>query len=102
MELLLTGEPMTAGRAAEVGLVNYVVPDGSALDRALELAALIAANGPLALQATKQIAAQAPDWTTKTRWEMQREISAPVFASEDAREGAQAFVEKRPANWKGR
>jgi len=102
MELLLTGEPISAARAAEVGLVNYVVPDGRALDRAMELASLIAANGPLALQATKRIAAQAPDWTTQTRWDEQRIVSAPVFASEDAREGARAFVEKRPAYWQGR
>jgi enoyl-CoA hydratase len=102
MELLLTGDPMTASRAAEVGLINYVVQDGAALDKALELAEAIAQNGPLALVGTKQVARLAADWTTENRWAKQREITEPVFASEDAREGAAAFVEKRRAVWKSR
>jgi enoyl-CoA hydratase len=102
MELLLTGDPIDAARAERIGLVNRVVPDGTALEEALALAAVIAANGPLALQATKQVALGARDWDSEQRWVRQREIIAPVFDSEDAREGAAAFTEKRPPRWKGR
>ncbi|MFE9924531.1 crotonase/enoyl-CoA hydratase family protein [Streptomyces sp. NPDC005774] len=102
LELLLTGEPIDAVRAAEVGLVNRLTGEGGALDGALELAGTIAANGPLAVAATKQIARATADWTLEEGWARQVEISAPVFASQDAREGAAAFAEKRPPVWKGR
>lgn len=102
MELLLTGDPMTAQRAVALGLVNRITPEGGALDAALELAASIAANGPLAVAATKAIARQQPDWGLEEGWERQAELYAPVFASEDAREGATAFAEKRPPVWRGR
>lgn len=102
LELLLTGEPITAERAAEVGLVNRLTDEGGALAGALELAATIAANGPLAVAATKQIAQSAADWTLAEGWIRQAEIASPVFSSEDAREGAAAFAEKRPPVWKGR
>ncbi|WP_018501843.1 crotonase/enoyl-CoA hydratase family protein [Parafrankia discariae] len=102
LELLLTGEPVTAGRAAALGLVNRVVPEGGALAGALELAAKIAANGPLAVATTKRIARAQADWTTEEGWQRQAELCAPVFASEDAREGATAFAEKRPPVWLGR
>jgi len=101
MELLLTGEPVTAARAAELGLVNRVVPDGTALDGALALAAAIAANGPLAVAATKQIARAQADWTAEEGWTRQEELYKPVFDSADAREGATAFAEKRPPVWRG-
>ncbi|MCW2667469.1 MAG: Enoyl-CoA hydratase/isomerase [Frankiales bacterium] len=102
LELLLTGEPLTAPRAAEVGLVNRVVPEGQALDAALALAAVIAANGPLAVAATKAVARGSVDWSFEEGWKKQGEIIAPVFSSEDAREGATAFAEKRAPVWKGR
>jgi enoyl-CoA hydratase len=101
MELLLTGEPVTAARAAELGLVNRVVPDGTALDGALALAAAIAANGPLAVAATKQIARAQADWTAEEGWTRQEELYKPVFDSADAREGATAFAEKRAPVWRG-
>ncbi|MGY1663715.1 crotonase/enoyl-CoA hydratase family protein [Geodermatophilus sp. SYSU D00705] len=102
MEMLLTGDPLGAPRAAEVGLVNRLTPPGGALDGALELAATIAANGPLALAVTKQVARGSADWTTEEGWARQAELVAPVFTSADAREGATAFAEKRTPVWQGR
>ncbi|WP_280490094.1 crotonase/enoyl-CoA hydratase family protein [Nocardia carnea] len=102
MEMLLTGEPIDAARAAEVGLVNRLTDEGGALDGAIELATTIAGNGPLAVAATKQIARSSADWTLEQGWSEQVTIAAPVFASEDATEGATAFAEKRAPVWKGR
>ncbi|MFN2540382.1 MAG: crotonase/enoyl-CoA hydratase family protein [Mycobacteriales bacterium] len=102
LELLLTGDPFSAQRAAEIGLVNRLAPEGGALDAALELAETIAANGPLAVAVTKQIARSTFDWTIEEGWKTQGALSGPVFSSEDAVEGATAFAEKRPPVWKGR
>ncbi|MET7680476.1 crotonase/enoyl-CoA hydratase family protein [Streptomyces sp. NPDC005423] len=102
LELLLTGDPVDAVRAASVGLVNRLTDEGEALAGALELAGAIAANGPLAVAATKEIARSAAGWTAAEGWARQAEIAAPVFSSQDAREGAAAFAEKRPPVWKGR
>jgi enoyl-CoA hydratase len=101
MELLLTGEPVSAARAAELGLVNRVVPGGAALEEALRLAATIAANGPLAVAVTKQIARAQADWTVTEGWARQAELYKQVFDSADAREGAAAFAEKRAPAWRG-
>jgi enoyl-CoA hydratase len=102
LELLLTGEPMDAARAAQVGLINRVVPAGTALTTAIELAELIAANGPLAVAATKAIARASLDWSFAQGWREQQALMVPVFTSADAREGAVAFAEKRPPVWTGR
>jgi enoyl-CoA hydratase len=102
MELALTGEPIGAERAAELGIVNRVAAPGAALDVALELAKGLAKNAPLALAASKQIIEQSPDWSQAEMWTKQGEISGPVFVSEDAREGATAFAEKREPVWQGR
>ncbi len=102
LELLLTGDPIDAARAAEIGLVNRVVPEGGALEAAIELAERIAANGPLAVVATKQIAHHGGDWSPEQRWDQAAALSMPVFSSQDAREGARAFAEKRPPVWQGR
>ena len=72
------------------------------MDAARELAAAIAANGPLAIDATKRIMRAQQDWPQDEAWARQREISEPVFGSEDAREGATAFAERRDPVWKGR
>jgi enoyl-CoA hydratase len=102
LEMLLTGDPVAAPRAAEIGLVNRLTAEGQALEGALELAATIAANGPLAVVATKAVARGSVDWSGAEGWARQDELVAPVFASGDAREGAAAFAEKRPPVWKGR
>jgi enoyl-CoA hydratase len=100
LEMLLTGEPIDAERAAAVGLVNRVVDEGAALETAVELATAIAANGPLAVTATKRIVQEAPSWTQEEAWTRQDEIVRPVFASEDAREGSTAFAERRAPLWR--
>ena len=100
MELALTGDFFSAQRAYEVGFVNRIT-DGLAIDAALELAASVAANGPLALIATKRIINERPDWNSSEMWAKQAEIFGPVFASKDAREGPTAFAEKRKPNWLG-
>ena len=102
LEWLLTGEPFSAQRAAEVGLINRTVPEGTAVDAAVELGTQIAANGPLAVAVTKQIARSTFDWTIEEGWKQQGDLMAPVFVSEDAMEGATAFAEKRAPVWKGR
>jgi enoyl-CoA hydratase len=102
MELALTGDTITAERGYELGLVNRLAERGGAVDAALELAGAIAANGPLALDATKAILQQQFDWSEAEFWQRQGELSGPVFGSEDAREGAVAFSEKRDPVWQGR
>jgi enoyl-CoA hydratase len=102
MELALTGELIDAERAYDVGLVSRLAEPGGAVDAALELAASIAANGPLALAASKRILVEAPSWPADSIWERQAEISDPVRASDDAREGSVAFAEKRAPRWRGR
>jgi len=100
-ELVLTGEPITAERALELGLVNRVVEPGGALDAALELAGQIARNAPLALAASKQIIDEQLSWTEDEFWAKQGDLAAPAFASKDAIEGATAFAEKREPVWTG-
>jgi enoyl-CoA hydratase len=102
MELTLTGEPIAAERAAQVGLVNRLAEPGEALAVALGLAAEIAANGPLATAASKRILAEAPGWPQAEQWARQREITDPVLDSADAHEGSVAFAEKRAPVWRGR
>jgi enoyl-CoA hydratase/carnithine racemase len=101
LELVLTGDPISAARAYELGLVNEVVPPGDVLATATALAERIAANGPLALKASKELVRLAV--SDPQRWsERREEWQQIVFASEDAKEGATAFVEKRSPVWRGR
>ena len=102
LELTLTGDLIDAvERAAALGLVNQVVPPGEVLDAALALAGRIAANGPLGLRATKQLVRLATRGPAEYA-AVQAEWQGKVFGSEDAREGATAFIEKREPRWKGR
>ena len=101
-ELALTGDPITAERGYELGLVNRVTEPGSALDAALELAATISANGPLALAGSKRILRESLDWPQAEAFERQQPIWGPIFASEDAREGATAFAERRAPVWQNK
>jgi enoyl-CoA hydratase len=102
MEMALTGDPISAERGYEIGLVNRVTEPGGAVDAALELAAAIARNGPLAIDATKEILYRQADWEEEEFWREQGVLAEPVLRSEDAREGATAFSEKRDPVWKGR
>ncbi len=101
MEMALTGDPVLAERAFELGLVNRLAEPGQALDEALALSERITANGPLALSATKRILRESVDWPEAEFWTRQGEIAGPVMASGDAREGARAFAEKRAPQWRG-
>jgi enoyl-CoA hydratase len=101
MEMALTGDPIPARRAFDLGLVNRVT-EGPALEAARELAATIAANGPLALIASKGIVRDSWLWPDSEINDRQGPYIASVFASEDAKEGARAFAEKRRPEWKGK
>jgi enoyl-CoA hydratase len=102
LELALTGDPIDAERGFELGLVNRLAEPGGAVEAALELAGAIATNGPLALAASKRILQAQADWSEDEFWTRQGEIAGPVIGSEDAREGATAFAEKRAPVWRGR
>jgi len=102
MELALTGDPIPAERAAEVGLVNRLADPGGAVEEALTLAERITPNGPLAIAASKKVLASTLDWTEAEAWEKQGAIVGPVMVSRDAQEGAKAFAEKREPVWEGR
>jgi enoyl-CoA hydratase len=102
MEWALVGEPVDAGEAYRVGLVNRVVDDGAALSCALELGGKIAANGPLAVAASKQVMTESAESTLAEAFDRQLGIVDQVLNSADAKEGATAFVEHRAARWQAR
>lgn len=102
MEVILTGEMLPASRAHQAGLVNRLVDPGKALDAAIELAQIVAANGPLAVRTAKQIVTQSRDWRQEDMFDLQRPRVAHIFTSADAKEGATAFAEKRPPVWQGK
>lgn len=102
LEYALTGERMDAVTAHHWGLVNRITPSQGALEGALQLAAAIGANAPLSTLMTKRIIQEAPDWPEAEIWSRQRPLTESVLASEDAKEGARAFAEKRMADWKGK
>jgi enoyl-CoA hydratase len=102
MELLITGEPITAQRAYDVGLVNSVVPDDQILDEALRLARIVASNAPLSVAAGKRLVGLAADLGPLAAAEPADWLYLRAYLSEDAQEGPRAFREKRAPVWKGR
>lgn len=105
MEAILTGEPITALRALEVGLINRVVPASEVLEAAIALAEKICANAPLAVQASKRIARGITDEHVVAEdadWERTGVEGAALMRSQDAREGMRAFAEKRAPQWQGK
>ena len=102
LEYALTGAHFTADDANRWGLVNRVCAPGDALIEAIELASAILANAPLAVQMTKRIMADSASWGEDESWDRQRSLVDEVLATDDAREGALAFGEKRPPRWTGR
>lgn len=102
MQMALTGENITVARLAQLGLVNEMAEPGSAVERALELAALIAGNAPLGVVGSKQVLREHGGWSESEAWERQAAILQPVWTSDDAQEGARAFAEKRPPQYRGR
>jgi len=100
-DLLLTGRHIKAPEAKEIGLIGHVVRDGQALDKALELAAMIAANGPLAVQAILRTIRESEGLHENEAFRLDAKLGMAVFQSEDAKEGPRAFAEKRPPNFRG-
>jgi enoyl-CoA hydratase len=102
MELLLTGDTITAEEAERIGLIGRVVPDGAALAKALEIAEKIASNGPLAVKAIKRSVQETEGLPETEALKIEMEIGVPIFATADAKEGTLAFKEKRAPHYEGR
>ncbi|MCE2485473.1 MAG: enoyl-CoA hydratase/isomerase family protein [Desulfurellaceae bacterium] len=102
LEILLTGEPISAQRAYEIGFVNHVVPAEQVMPRALALAETIAENAPLTVAAAKEMVYMTTDMGRQAGLEAARHLFDAVYRSEDAQEGPRAFAEKRKPQWRGR
>jgi enoyl-CoA hydratase len=102
MDAILTGEPIDAERAYQLGLVSRLVAPGGVLDAALEVAHAIAAAAPLAVRASRRVVRAAAFADDTTLRELSRQLLDELLESDDAAEGLQAFAEKRPPNWSGR
>ncbi|MET0705093.1 MAG: crotonase/enoyl-CoA hydratase family protein [Mycobacterium sp.] len=105
LELLFTGEPISAADALRWGLINKVVPDGAVVEGALALAERITGNAPLAVSATKRVAYGVDDGVItgdETGWGRTMSEMGALLKSEDAKEGPRAFAEKRPPVWTAR
>ena len=102
MELLLTGRPLSARRALELGYVNAVVPPDGCAPRRIELAETIVRNAPLTVRAARELVYMSTEMGRSAALRAGRALFEPVYLSEDAQEGPRAFAEKRPPNWKGR
>jgi len=102
MELLLTGQPMTAQRAHQLGYVNDVVPLARLRERALEMARTIAANAPLTVKAARELVYLSGEMGRSAGLRAAQHLFESVYLSEDAQEGPRAFAEKRPPHWRGR
>jgi enoyl-CoA hydratase len=101
MEIALTGDMVSAERLDRYGLVNELVEPGQALEAAIRLARRIVANAPMSIAASKRVIVESQDWSLGEMFARQQEITGPVLASADAKEGAAAFAERRLARWSG-
>ncbi|MGW5646914.1 crotonase/enoyl-CoA hydratase family protein [Saccharopolyspora sp. NPDC003752] len=101
-DILLTGRHIFAPEAKDLGLIGHVVPDGQALDKALELAGLITANGPLAVQAILRTMRETEGMPENEAFQVDARLGMAVFGSEDAKEGPRAFAEKRKPQFRGK
>ncbi|WP_093086062.1 enoyl-CoA hydratase-related protein [Pseudonocardia oroxyli] len=101
-DMLLTGRPLGAPRAHELGMLSEIVDDGDAESAALALATQIAANAPVAVQETLRAVQSIASATDERDWALSNEVNQRVLASADRHEGVQAFLEKRPPRWSGR
>ncbi len=101
MEMLLVGRPFSAQEALDMGLLNYVVPRGELMDKALELAGMLAENGPLAVSKIKEGVIRSSGLSLAESYAIENEVSAAVMTSKDAREGPRAFTEKRKPSFTG-
>jgi enoyl-CoA hydratase len=101
-DILLTGRHITAEEALAIGLIGHVVEDGQALAKALEIADLIAANGPLAVQAILRTIRETEGMAENDAFALEAKLGMAVFASEDAKEGPRAFAAKRKPEFRGR
>lgn len=102
MQMALTGRPMPVSRLYDLGLVNEVSAPGAALELALSIAEVIAANAPLAVRTSKRVIVESADWSESEQFERLEPFAAALRSSQDAKEGAIAFAEKRPPVWQGR
>jgi enoyl-CoA hydratase len=101
-DILLTGRHLSAAEAKDIGLIGHVVPDGEALSKALELAGMIAANGPVAVQAILRTVRETEGMHENDAFKLEARIGMDVFRSDDAKEGPRAFIEKRKPDFRGR
>lgn len=102
MELLLTGDTISSEEALDLGFLNYVVPEEEVIPKAMEIAAKIAANGPIAVKAIRASARACLGLQEKEALRLENKYSAPVFMTQDAREGPKAFMEKRKPVYVGK
>ncbi len=102
LQMIATGEPIPAARAAQFGLVNAAVPADQVVPTALDLARRVCANAPIAVRESLAVARKAADLTEEELWATSAKASAFIRTTEDFQEGPRAFVEKRAPRWVGR
>ena len=102
LDMILTGRTVSASEALSIGLVQYVVPQNELIEQALKLAEMMAANAPVAVRSAKAAIHRGADLTLADGLRLEQDMAAFLYTTEDSKEGPQAFLEKRPAVWKGK